>query len=98
VPEFSDPRPAGFGPLTGIPSVRDGAISDVKSVAKQQSSSDPTRDLMVSIANAIEDWGRRHHLENLPPDIVFEQALSALNEVYRVAQERQQRQRRGGAE
>lgn len=52
---------------------------------------------MASIAKAIEEWGQRHHLENLPPDIVFEQALSALNEVYRVAQERQRRHSQDGA-
>ncbi|GAB19279.1 hypothetical protein GOEFS_079_00070 [Gordonia effusa NBRC 100432] len=63
----------------------------------QQPSTDPTRDLMASIAKAIEEWGQRHHLENLPPDIVFEQALSALNEVYRVAQERQRRHSQDGA-
>ncbi len=44
---------------------------------------DLTADLMRSIASAIEQWGHRHNLQNLPQDIVFEQALMALNEMYR---------------
>lgn len=52
---------------------------------------DMTSDLMRLIGGAIDEWSRRHGLTNLPPDIVFEQALLALNEIHRLAKEQSTR-------
>lgn len=48
-------------------------------------------DLMQQIGNAIDVWSRKHGLSNLPPDIVFEQALMALNMVHALATEQAKR-------
>ena len=48
-------------------------------------------DLMQQIGKAIDVWSRKHGLSNLPPDVVFEQALMALNEVHRLATEQAKR-------
>lgn len=47
---------------------------------------DMTADLMRLIGGAIEEWSKRHNLVNMPKDIVFEQAMLALDEMRRVTQ------------
>jgi hypothetical protein len=46
---------------------------------------DMTRDLMRRIGQAIDAWAQTYGLSNMPKDIVFEQALMALNEMHRLA-------------
>lgn len=41
-----------------------------------------TQDLMILIVQAIETWAKRYNMENLPKDIVFQQALTAMNGIY----------------
>jgi hypothetical protein len=44
-----------------------------------------TRDLMLRIGRAIDEWALVNGLSNMPKDIIFEQALMAMNEMYRYA-------------
>lgn len=46
---------------------------------------DMTRDLMLRIGRAIDEWALVNGLSNMPKDIIFEQALMAMNEMYRYA-------------
>jgi hypothetical protein len=69
------------------PTLGPAEIADAPPQSKRRADNplvdDLTADLMRSIASAIDQWGHRHNLQNLPQDIVFEQALMALNEMYR---------------
>lgn len=42
---------------------------------------DPTADLMNLVGVAIDTWVERHGMQNLPRDIVLQQALLALNQL-----------------
>ncbi|WP_330474738.1 hypothetical protein [Terrabacter sp. C0L_2] len=68
--------------IPGVPEIRPSSVG----------SDDLTLDLMRLIGSAIDEWSRRHGLENMPRDIVFEQALLALNEVQRAADQRGQKE------
>ena len=46
------------------------------------SQSDITQDLMILIGQAIEIWAERHNMQNLPKDILFQQALASMNGIY----------------
>ena len=38
-----------------------------------------TKDLMMLVGDAIEQWSKKYNMENLPKKIVFKQALTILN-------------------
>lgn len=40
---------------------------------------DMTKDLMMLVGDAIEQWSKKYNMENLPKKIVFKQALTILN-------------------
>ncbi|WP_419035257.1 hypothetical protein [Dysosmobacter sp.] len=40
--------------------------------------SEMARDLLTFIAGGIEAWAQKYHLENMPKDIVFSQAMVIL--------------------
>lgn len=40
--------------------------------------------LMTLIGNAIEEWALYYHLDNLPKDILFKQAVALINETYKM--------------
>lgn len=40
---------------------------------------DMSKDLMVMVGNAIEQWSRKYHMENVPKKILFKQALTIMN-------------------
>lgn len=54
------------------------------SSAPSTASDDLAADLMRLIGEAIRQWTKRHRLENLPPDIVMDMVMQALNGVQRV--------------
>lgn len=41
-------------------------------------------DLIALVGQAIDEWAGIHHLENLPPKIIFQQALSILNAIDKI--------------
>lgn len=40
---------------------------------------DMSKDLMVMVGNAIEQWSKKYHMENVPKKIIFKQALTIMN-------------------
>lgn len=40
---------------------------------------DIAKNLMILIGKAIEEWARQYGMQNLPKDIIFNQALNILN-------------------
>ncbi|WP_157421478.1 hypothetical protein [Agromyces sp. Leaf222] len=42
---------------------------------------DPTQDLMTLIGQALDTWALRHGMENLPRDIVMEQAMPVMTQM-----------------
>lgn len=42
---------------------------------------DMAKDLAVLVGNAITIWAQKYHLENLPRDIILDQAVSIINAV-----------------
>lgn len=44
---------------------------------------DIMQDLMKNIENAINDWAVRYGLEDVPKNIIFEQALTVMNAWYK---------------
>lgn len=59
-------------------------VLPLKTSTATESSGDMTQDLMRLIGSAIEEWSKMYHLENLPKQIVFQQALSALNAMNKI--------------
>lgn len=53
--------------------------TEINCTQTENLSGDMTQDLMQLIGSAIEEWSRIYHLENLPKEIIFQQALAALN-------------------
>lgn len=47
-----------------------------------------TQDLMALIMQAIDLWAEKYNLSNLPKDIIFEQALSAMLEIDKINKQR----------
>lgn len=53
-----------------------------------ESNNNMTQDLMTLLMQAIDLWAEKYNLLNLPKDIVFEQALSAMLEIDRINKQR----------
>jgi hypothetical protein len=52
-------------------------------IVDEQPKSDMTNDLIHLMVQAIDQWAVRYHMENLPKDVVFEQALTIMNAFYK---------------
>lgn len=95
-PEEPAPAPSrdvAADPLSTAANVR--ATGVVSQTPRSNDEPDLAADLIQLIGQAIQEWSRRHNLTNLPPDIVFEQALLALNEVHRLAKQGRQHHQPG---
>ena len=62
-----------------IEKVTTSNTSNIPTNDTENLSGDMTQDLMQLIGSAIEEWSKIYHLENLPKEIIFQQALAALN-------------------
>lgn len=63
----------------------------VRSEPEISGQQDMTADLMRLMGKAINIWAHRHGLSKLPPDIIFDQAVFALNEIHRLSVEQSNR-------
>lgn len=61
---------------------------EINYIQTENFSGDMTQDLMRLIGSAIEEWAKMYHLENLPKEIVFQQALAALNAMNKLFESR----------
>lgn len=48
---------------------------------------DSVADLFALISQAIEQWSKKYGMEDLPNEVIFEQALSFMNLVYKSKKE-----------
>ena len=68
-----EPKPPETKPIISMPS------NSGNYQGQRDYSTDATADLMRLVGTAIDEWAVRHNMQGLPREIVFEQALAALN-------------------